>query len=351
MKSSNICYFLLCGIFILPLYSFEIDPWAKLENRKVIDNKKVPSKPIHEILTNEVLSPSMDIDIKNVIRGVRWNDDPLNQLGHGIFNGIDFGLNFAHSCKNSNRIDSKYDLLYRTHCGDMQFLHAMASNKNEKAQETLDKIMMWLEFTYKVATGEVSHNYYFRSVPLKLEEKSSILFNNLILDNNKRRLKWQAEYMFTLSCNRLIKLRCKKEKNYEAKMIRDIALGSALHLIQDSYSNSHVLRETPYEEKKSIITNRGEIIGFYLYSQQDHKKHSLADKDYIIEKDDQMNNTVNMKEVMNFFIKSVLEDRMNNTNSWQKVKSKLISISFNLKNPGSEPIITGKYQKIPGAQY
>ena len=39
--------------------------------------------------------------------------------------------------------------------GDMQFLHAMAAKAGEKPADTREKAMRWLEFSYRVARGEI----------------------------------------------------------------------------------------------------------------------------------------------------------------------------------------------------
>lgn len=44
-------------------------------------------------------------------------------------------------------------LLQRFHFGDLQFLHAVASRDGETAGQTQQSVMMWEEFTWKVAIG------------------------------------------------------------------------------------------------------------------------------------------------------------------------------------------------------
>ena len=43
--------------------------------------------------------------------------------------------------------------MYRSHFGDLQFLHSMASRDGEMASETRQRILMWAEFTWSVAVG------------------------------------------------------------------------------------------------------------------------------------------------------------------------------------------------------
>jgi len=53
---------------------------------------------------------------------------------------------------------SQYALIYRVHFGDMQFLHSMGSWDGELARDTKSRVMIWAEFTYRFAKGEIAHN-------------------------------------------------------------------------------------------------------------------------------------------------------------------------------------------------
>jgi hypothetical protein len=365
-------------IICLPTYSyaFKIEPLSDYNKKTTqydvpqlrsipgIENK-VP-KPIHENLTLDALKLvdkglRKKINLENVITGVRWNDDPLHEMTNSknIIKDIvlysDFYFNFEHSCedKKYKKTGPAYDLLYRTHCGDMQFLHAQASSNSEVASVTLDKVMMWLEFTYKVATGEIAHNHNFGSLTTPhddheshLSPKSASLFNDLMLYGDAR-AKWQPELMFTFSCHRVFKPtpKCDPDYNHDMEEIRDIALGSALHLIQDSYSDSHISREPEHCERKSIISNRGKIISFYTFSEQDDKKHAEADVDSKKEVRVLSDKTIGLDEISRDFILKVMHDRETGEKSWLEVKEHLQKIAFGLVNENVLPIVLGKYQK------
>ena len=129
---------------------------------------------MHENLVDPALFPSGKQKLlEEIVAGVRWNDDPLSLLQSKL---LDFTINFTHSCgeKISAKTGPAWDLLYRTHCGDMQYLHAMASSSTETQEVTVNKMMMWLEFTYKVSTGSITENYRLRCMHknAKLSEKS-----------------------------------------------------------------------------------------------------------------------------------------------------------------------------------
>ena len=90
--------------------------------------------PVHEELTVKTLFLVRDsrmpgagsIDdalIKKVIRGVRWNDDPLHFLPE---NPRQWLMNFERASQMTDRINENFDLFYRSHHADLQFQHAMA---------------------------------------------------------------------------------------------------------------------------------------------------------------------------------------------------------------------------------
>src|SRR5262245_8831357 len=129
------------------------------------------AEPVHEEITNRIYGCDEDKSICGdpetefagpvVQAGVRWNDDPPFRLEE---------QSYQHSsCKVSETIrfttqprcwyeifkyakrraedgevldsSSRAPLLARSHFGDLQFLHAMASRDGELAEETSQRIM------------------------------------------------------------------------------------------------------------------------------------------------------------------------------------------------------------------
>lgn len=106
-----------------------------------------------------------------VIAGVRWNDNPpfeLTQTKMSECAGRTIALPNFSECwggvfKGGKKRAQKGDVLdlnsgavimLRSHFGDLQFLHAMASTSTESAAETRDKILMWAELAWRTARGE-----------------------------------------------------------------------------------------------------------------------------------------------------------------------------------------------------
>lgn len=249
--------------FLLPYHAdaFKINPYAKYKNGKYVGGALSP-EPVHENLTVHSLSqvstmylPQNTTSLRTeLISGVRWNDDPLSMLKTRLIN---YAINFEHSCADSisPQIDPRWDYLYRTHCGDMQYLHAMASKPDEHYNDTLNKMMMWLEFTYKVSSNKISPSRRLRSVHELLSDTSRQLFYKHItnqgskyrcaLGKNGKENCAVVRTLFTLECHRALfhKLpKCKSNDSASPTTVMNIALGSGLHVLQDSLSDSHVAR-------------------------------------------------------------------------------------------------------------
>ncbi len=248
------------------------------------------STPVHERMTHMVYGcegdeskcskPERDHSFSpaSVIAGAQWNDNPPFELtstsealksctGKTIrmpyFPVCWFQL-FRDAEKRAKRgevldADSNVVLLYRVHFGDMQFLHSMASHDGEEAQGTKAKIMMWAEFTYKIAIGELARGVELRKIGIPGMET---LFKNR---------GWTAQQLFT-----------RGDPTYRGEEdFRNFAFGSLLHLAEDSFSLSHTERDEPSGAKCDAVPEQykpGKILTFHSYINQDKRKHADADK-------------------------------------------------------------------------
>ncbi len=316
--------------------------------------------PVHEELTIKTLffvrdtrMPGFElIDddlIKKVIRGVRWNDDPLNFLPD---NPRQWLLNFEHASKIADRITENFDLFYRSHHADLQFLHAMASNEEESAQFTRDAIMSWIEFTYKVASGYIPIHTPFKQLQKFLTSKAGKVFKKYFTQQG-RRLNWTPAYLFSLKCSREVtlpsafgELDCSQtEWLADKKGIQNIALGSLLHVIQDSFSDSHVSRNPDYDGNYSLIHGRSAIQTFNTYKKQSIRLHRGADS-YPHDMDKPpMQSGFNLEEVSAEIISYVLSDRARpkHKNRHAMVSAKLKEGIFHLLDPNAVAG-SGKYK-------
>jgi len=219
--------------------------------------------PVHETLTLKALidggvarteTRRKDDSIAQYIRGVFWNDDPCAQLfTENHVNPLDpslgvvWYLEFRQAAKVESQRAGFSDLkscplLGRSHFGDLQFLHGMAERNDVKATDTLQRMIAWASVSYRIAIGELS-------VDAPLEEDPTAKSLGLLIGD------WNAK--------RLLRANMEEEA-------RSRALGSLLHMIQDSYARGHVSR----------IPNgadAGSIRQFLSYIDQDEKKHAHDD--------------------------------------------------------------------------
>lgn len=194
----------------------------------------------------------------SLIRGVWWNDDP-NQL---LFTQP---MTWAVWMKDANRITKRgqnlrgqartitphYYMQYRSHYGDLQFLHSMASADGDTAHATRQNILGWAEFAYAVATRQIGSQTLLNQVG-----------TSHFQDYFKNQSGWTVAYLFGPQ------YRLTNDHHFQ-----DMALGSLLHLVQDSYSAAHTQRNLDASAKCPA----GRVIQFHAYGHQVSSLHGVAD--------------------------------------------------------------------------
>ncbi|MBL6449394.1 DUF4157 domain-containing protein [Fulvivirga sp. 29W222] len=222
--------------------------------------------PVHENLTLQslikagVVPKDASLDDEEVfeyIRGVIWNDDPEGLLfdnnereNDNYSSGLVWYNHFSDGkgkSKKGERIGKKDNMTARSHFGDLQFFHAMAIADGIKAQITKDKVMVWAEFTYRVGIGDIKSNTTLTGVPVAgFTEyfKGTPNADKLTIDD-----------LF---------------HTYKDGSTPKRAMGSLMHMIQDSHAHGHAERA---EEKGD-----DSIKSFHSYVNQDGHKHGEHDK-------------------------------------------------------------------------
>jgi len=271
--------------FVLPAF---LQVWYPTASRIATEHF---TTPVHERATNIIYGCEEDAKVCEgdgksypyapaaVLAGNQWNDNPPFELAstHTRFCKDYVGMTikapyylecwyllFRDGEKRAEKgeyfdADSGTVLLYRVHFGDMQFLHAMASRDGEEARVTRERVMMWAEFTYKLALGELDRGVELRRIGIPGMET---LFKNR---------GWTAQQLFT-----------RGDPTFRGiQEFRDFAFGSLLHLVEDSFSRSHTERDEPPGSKCDAAPeqyNPGRILSFHSYAKQDKRKHADADK-------------------------------------------------------------------------
>ncbi|KAF4445213.1 serine protease abc transporter b family tagd [Fusarium acutatum] len=253
-------------------------------------------EPIHESLTlSALISSGLDIGrgttIENVsnsdweyVRGAVWNDDPDCQLfadksdenhKYDLVGGwwVKYYFQGKGDWEPGSLSGSRYhNPTGRSHFGDLQFLHCMASVVGEKPEETKQKVMDWMEVMYKLANGEDGITPATKIGDTKLRGLFKVTPS----------LPQKFRPLFYLLA---------KETPFQGVDIRRRALGSMFHVIQDSYALGHTRRKPMNKESKSADKNVtdplrfqkgvadrwGAIENFHTYFGQNGSQHEHYD--------------------------------------------------------------------------
>ncbi|KAM7203383.1 hypothetical protein V8F20_003977 [Naviculisporaceae sp. PSN 640] len=241
----------------------------------ILHGKKTSA--VHETMTMAALVNSQchDADIKRDIhkwdesngatqefcRGAVWNDDPAITLWT---DSPDYNWDFTDrlfiefsqwknvrdalglSEKDWHKIptawhDSQY-VNARSHAGDLQFLHAMANIKGEDAHFTKSRVMLWIEIMYRIAIGEPGFEDHQKLGDIELRDRPQ---------NSEDRFPFRQWFGVTSrpKMTDTVRYMLSRDSSYKFLSIQRRALGSAMHVIQDSYSHAHIRREELQEGK------------------------------------------------------------------------------------------------------
>lgn len=224
--------------------------------------------------------------VRSIIIGSEWNDDPDYLIRRKVMGAAQYWClykdaeKWADCNKHSGpgcRIVQDPMMLYRTLFGDLQFLHAMASTDNEIADETKKKIMAWAKFTYNIYVSKEKGNLAKRTISSFNPEISNIIGKDYTIGAlfDPARV---GRMPFTVPgrCGHYEPSGRPRAYNHSAETdVKDIALGSLLHMVQDSYSESHVYRELGCN---IAMSTKEKIILFRNYGSQNPGHHREADR-------------------------------------------------------------------------
>lgn len=362
----NLSKLLVCLIsffvFAFPASAFQMQPVGTEYDRKLaqLDETKVERllvkivdrgagkflEPVHEEITQRIYEcndnwgdktncAKQQFAPKAVIDGARWNDNPPFMVKENFL--LPNGEKIRSTCinetiklprksdcwedifKSSSQMASKRYftnrngvILNRSHFGDMQFLHSMALRVGDRAQDTKSSIMVWAEFTYKVAMGSIQATTMLKDVLVKGFDK---LFPGQ---------EATVENLFLMG-----------DKTYRGTSLKNFAFGTLLHMVQDSFSESHVSRDLSTQGAlcscKYTDRSPAKIEKFLVYSAQDTKKHKAEDV-YDALKNDAVKYSPNVIDVGKVLRKLYNEDN----SDWEVVKQYLDECVYVLKDPDAE---------------
>lgn len=185
----------------------------------------------------------------------RWPDDPTRQDRRLSF--LKIGYNVYRGCekriKNNRNIENA-GLLCSSHYGKLQFFHAQRADEDPTHLATYTKIMQWARFAYRVAAFErlgserdpLLENYCaaIAREPAELAAAMQLTDQTYCTDRDGYPA-WTVRTFFTFTCsNPFHSGTCGEplpgvEGDRKARIA---ATGALLHLVQDSFSQSHVSR-------------------------------------------------------------------------------------------------------------
>jgi hypothetical protein len=256
-----------------PAHAFKLQavglaPPGGKESRQALGFLSLFSSDVHERITRQAYEKAGVPLADDVIAGVRWSDNPP-ALRLGPLAGLcDFRCWTSMlrvdrvALEVLSRREQSIPAL-RSHFGDMQFLHAMAVRGGEPARDTREKALRWAEFSYRVARGEIDgrENVFALRASRVLEPATGEWVSSLFRAPEKKL--WRVQDVFLPKAGEL----------------RLVAFGTFLHLVEDSYSASHVQRVARREQANGCPSyDAGDAIAeFHTYVGQDTEKHALCD--------------------------------------------------------------------------
>ena len=146
-------------------------------------------------------------------------------------------------------------LLYRSHFGDLQFFHSMAAYDGETAAETQQRMRMWAQFLWGIATKTIPSDRFIRTLGV---DKLDHYFPGDMTATN-------------LFATGIVEVR---------KDLDKVAMGVLLHMLQDSFSQAHTGRSQETGAMCELIprfAQPGKISQFYSYAGQVGSLHDHED--------------------------------------------------------------------------
>lgn len=221
-------------------------------------------------------APDLGAETEELIRAVRFNDAPPVKTAIALMalvtpsalvcgevrvpeNAVCWGLLMAHaaSLAATDPANSQFsrhgNVLYRSHFGDMQFMHAMSARGDTLARAH-ERVMLWSQFTYQVASEEISPGTRIGALPAFAS----------ILDGFE-----------DVSVSAFFEIR----GNAPPAAVRRLAQGALLHTIQDSFAEGHAERmPAGGTEAPPGAELFGPITAMRDFTCQSEEKHSEADR-------------------------------------------------------------------------
>lgn len=353
----------ICIALLTPAFSFQLSPVGTQAERKFAKRWGTAIRaeiaisesalhnfadPVHEALTQRIFGcdgdwgdcadPDLEYAGPYVIAGVRWNDDPVFMLTAGEAASLPCNTKDTVSFVTQTRCwvglfrdaekkasanpthfqtPGKGNYLARSHFGDLQFLHAMASEDGEPASVTKAKILMWAQFTWGVVEGKYRLDTPLRDIEIE-GWKTHFSNGHTVQD------------LFTLG------------RPWLRPHVKSMALGSLMHMVQDSFAAGHVERAEATVGQTCLNGAQpmyGRVSEFHSYAGQDHAKHKESDSNESARKHVQLNDP----DVIDAGKR--LRQHFDQQSSWRQVELFLSECVLPLKEDGRPASAGSNYSR------
>lgn len=218
-----------------------------------------------------------------IVFGVWWNDDPLmRSWGQGLLDFVQGSYLSWRAITNEGRqpladypggtsrcrVHPDVHLGRASHFGRLQHLHFMStrpraqSTPRERVAATTEAALSWMKFAYHVAIRDAGSH---PETTLTVERQEQLLLPS-IARNHCVKDPENVKIMTLFS-------RIGQKEDYRIKIVPDVALGSMLHILQDSFSPSHTCR-VPQRTGSGVSTVLADVEN---YAEQDTDVHESLD--------------------------------------------------------------------------
>jgi hypothetical protein len=219
---------------------------------------------------------------------VRWPDDPRREItsvgvARPFLNGYDKGC--ERKLRRSRAVQH-IGTFCASHFGEWQFMHAMAVSRPsssggtevDNATLTRAKMLEWAAFSYGVARGETELSQSYCTAFKRGGYIEGVMVPSgfeMCSGGNP----WTVGTFFSVRCGQFLFFGWCRPLRLDNAFVRTVATGAILHMIQDSYSQSHVRRtDTVLASPRYPVVECGKPREYFVYNKANQKIHDGADQ-------------------------------------------------------------------------
>ena len=233
----------------------------------------------------------LQYSLTSLQREVRWPDDPRREMkSAGFIKPLQNGKWKACQGKlRRSRAVQHIGTFCASHFGEWQFMHAMSVSRpdgnggidTDDFKTTRGKVLEWAAFAYEVARGDLKPTDNYCDAFRDREPIRGVMVPK-DFPFCSRRNPWTVGTYLSIRCGQLLFIGWCRPLKPEDEFVKTVAKGALLHLIQDSYSQSHVRRvnRTTTTERggPAPVIECGKPREYFVYDKPNQLIHDDADQ-------------------------------------------------------------------------